>query len=55
MSSGRQAITIHFNSQTHSASITDAGGKPLPSVMAYWFAWFAFHPDTQVFVASVQP
>ena len=33
---GRQAITIHFNPQTRSASVTDADGRPLPSMMAYW-------------------
>lgn len=48
---GGQAITIHFNPQTRSASVTDADGRPLPSVMAYWFAWYTFHPDTRVFRA----
>ena len=48
---GRQAITIHFNPQTRSASVTDADGKPLPSVMAYWFAWYTFHPKTKIFTA----
>ena len=48
---GGQAITIHFNPQTRSASVTDADGKPLPSVMAYWFAWYTFHPQTKIFTA----
>lgn len=48
---GGQAITIHFNSQTRSASVTDAEGKPLPSVMAFWFAWYTFHPKTEIFNA----
>lgn len=48
---GGQAITIHFNPQTRSASVTDADGKPLPSVMAYWFAWYTFHPKTEIFNA----
>lgn len=41
-------VHIHFNPRAQSASVTDAAGKPLPSVMAFWFAWSAFHPDTQV-------
>ncbi len=46
-----QRVHIHFNPRANSASITDADGKPLPSMMAYWFAWYTFHPDTQVFKA----
>jgi len=44
-----QKIRILFNPRAQSASVTDADGKPIPSVMAFWFAWYAFHPDTQVF------
>lgn len=46
-----RTIHIHFNAQARSASATDADGNPLPSMMAFWFAWAAFHPDTQVFTA----
>jgi hypothetical protein len=38
-------------SKTLGASFAHADEKPLPSVMAFWFAWYAFHPDTQVFRA----
>jgi hypothetical protein len=48
---GGQRITLHFNARARSAFVTDAGGKPLPSVTAFWFAWYTFHPDTQVFKA----
>lgn len=48
---GGQRITIHFNPRARSASVTSADGTPVPSVMAFWFAWYAFHPDTQVFKA----
>jgi hypothetical protein len=44
-------ITVRFNAQSRSASVVDENGKPIPSVTAYWFAWYAFHPDTQVFKA----
>ncbi len=44
-----QKVRIHFNPRALSASVTDADGRPMPSVMAFWFAWYAFHPDTQVF------
>lgn len=48
---GRQAITIHFNQQTRSAFVTTDDGKSIPSVMAYWFAWYTFHPQTEIFNA----
>ncbi|MGH7207036.1 MAG: DUF3179 domain-containing protein [Nitrospiraceae bacterium] len=47
-----QTVRIHLNARAQSASATDAAGKPLPSIMAFWFAWSAFHPDTQVFTAT---
>lgn len=48
---GGRSITIRFNQQSHSASVLDAGGTPIPSIMGFWFAWYAFHPDTLVFTA----
>ena len=47
-----RSVIIRFNKRAQSASITDPAGQPIPSVMAYWFAWYAFHPDTLVFVAE---
>ena len=46
---GGDAVTIQVNHRARSASVTDTGGRPIPSVTAFWFAWYAFHPDTQVF------
>jgi len=47
-----QMIHIYFNRRAQSAYATDSEGKPVQSMMAFWFAWYAFHPDTQVFTAS---
>jgi hypothetical protein len=47
-----QQVQIRFNAKANSASATDAAGKPLPSVMAFWFAWYAFHPETKVFMTG---
>ena len=30
----------------------DASGDMLPGIIAYWFAWYAFHPDTRVYRAE---
>jgi hypothetical protein len=42
-------IVIHFNHRALHARITQSDGTPIPSVMAYWFAWYTFHPDTAIF------
>ncbi len=46
-----RTLRIHFNARAQSASVTDAAGAPIPTVTAFWFAWYAFHPDTQVYSA----
>ena len=47
-----QSVTIHWDQAAQSAyATTDAENKVLPTVVAYWFAWYAFHPETVVFRA----
>ncbi len=46
-----QRVTVRFNAASHSASVLDEQGQSIPSVTAFWFAWYAFHPDTLVFKA----
>lgn len=49
---GRE-ITIRFNEKGTNAEAWDEKGRPLPSqVSAFWFAWYAFHPDTLVYTAG---
>ena len=43
---GGKAITIHYNKVDRSAWVTDEDGGTIPSVQAYWFAWFSFYPET---------
>lgn len=45
-------ITIHWDSANQKASMTDSAGKPIAAVEGFWFAWFAFHPETEVFKAN---
>lgn len=46
---GKQTVWVAYDSKSRTAVIKDAAGKELPSVVAFWFAWHAFHKDTQVF------
>lgn len=41
-------VRIEYDHATRAARITDNDGNEIPSFTVYWFAWVAFHPDTQV-------
>ena len=42
-------VTIEWHEDDDYARVLDADGTELPSVIVYWFAWYAFHPSTIVF------
>ena len=44
-----QKLTIEYNSAARSASVKNEKGELIPSLMAFWFAWIAFHPATDVY------
>ena len=44
-----EILTIEFDITNQSAVIYNAERKVLPATMLFWFAWYAFHPDTEVF------
>lgn len=45
---GGTPITVFWDAQARSARAESADGEPLATVTGYWFAWYAFHPDTAV-------
>jgi hypothetical protein len=47
---GGTDLRINYRAQDKSVTIVDANGTRLPAVPAYWFAWVAFYPKTQVFL-----
>jgi hypothetical protein len=40
------------NALVPSAELRDESGNLLPAIRAFWFAWYTFHPDTDVFEAD---
>jgi hypothetical protein len=44
-----QDYVVCWDAQARSAKVVDPMGEPFPTLIAYWFAWYAFHPDTEVF------
>jgi len=46
---GIHNINIRYNDDHQSGTIYDENGKELTTITAFWFAWYAFHPETEVF------
>lgn len=46
---GGTQVTIHWDRDSSSAHVTNTDGSALVSLTSFWFAWFTFHPDTEVF------
>ena len=49
---GDTALTIRFERAASRATAHAADGKQIPAVVGFWFAWYAFNPDTAVFRAG---
>lgn len=47
-----QPVVVKYDPEHHTAVAVDARGNMLPGVIAFWFAWYAFHPDTEVYRAE---
>lgn len=44
-----KTLTIEYDAASRSAVIYDAQQRLLPSTTLFWFAWVAFHPQTEVY------
>lgn len=47
-----ERLQILWDPDSESAEIRDRDGNDYPSTIGFWFAWYAFYPDTEVFKAS---
>ncbi len=45
-------LRIVFDADNQSATILSDQGKPFPSLTGFWFAWMAFHPESEVYIAK---
>ncbi len=44
-----EKLTIEWHERDNYARVLDQDGNEIPSVITYWFAWYAFFPDTSIF------
>jgi len=44
-------LRVEYNAAARSAKVKNEKGELIPSLTAFWFAWIAFHPETDVYKA----
>ena len=44
-------LRIRYRSNGQSATVTGSDGAEIPAITSFWFAWYAFHPETEVYQA----
>jgi hypothetical protein len=44
-------LTIIYDKESDSARAIDQEGNEIPSITTFWFAWYAFYPDSKIFKA----
>lgn len=49
---GGVQVEVSYDDDNGTASIVPADGGELTAMILYWFAWSAFHPDTQIYTAE---
>jgi len=49
---GGQAVEVEFDDDNGTASVASIDGTLLPSMIVYWFAWYTFHPDTDIYTTD---
>ena len=49
---GENPVQIVISEEGQVVNVLDRQGQTIPVIFAYWFAWQAFHPETEVYVSA---
>lgn len=49
---GANPVQIVLSKEGQVVNVQDHQARTIPVIFAYWFAWQAFHPDTEVYVGA---
>jgi hypothetical protein len=44
-----ERVIVSFDANHRTGAVYDQNGKEIPTVISFWFAWIAFHPDSDVY------
>lgn len=47
-----QSFEVQYDRKNETARILDKNGDEWPTLISYWFAWYAFHPNTVIYEAK---
>lgn len=45
-------FTVYFDEENKTARIVDEDGTEIATTLVFWFAWYAFHPDTKIYTVD---
>jgi hypothetical protein len=46
------SFEVRYDKKNETAMIVGENGDEMPTLIAFWFAWYAFHPDTDIYTAD---
>lgn len=49
---GEADIRVEFDAANRTGRVLDEEGNEIPTTIAFWFAWYAFFPDTEVYTIN---
>ncbi len=49
---GENPVQIVLSKEGQVMNVLDHQARTIPAIFAYWFAWQAFHPDSEVYVEA---
>jgi len=44
-----ETFRVEFDAEHRTARVVKTDGPEIPTTMAFWFAWYAFHPETNIY------
>ena len=44
-----EKFSVKFDAKHQTARVIKIDGSEIPTTTAFWFAWYAFHPETEVY------
>jgi hypothetical protein len=50
-----RSFEVQYDKRNETARIVgkdDNDGEEWPTLISFWFAWYAFHPDTEIYTAD---
>lgn len=49
---GGTDLRVEFDAANRTGRVLDGDGEEIPSTIAFWFAWYAFYPQTEVYAIN---